>query len=169
MKSAVLSAVATAVLLGPVLGPGTAAAQPGGADAASPDNPFLAEVAEQIGLPDAVWTASGTHTAKGFTTAAAQATSVEGMRADCENINLNKKLATDFLNGVFGPGVKGFFYKCQNISPDTNMYWFTVAAADKAEIDKLCDPATTYPVVYDQQHDTYWIDEPFTCTTRTSP
>ena len=36
--------------------------EPGGTDAASPDNPFLAEVADQIGLPDAVWTASGTHT-----------------------------------------------------------------------------------------------------------
>ena len=70
---------------------------------------------------------------------------------------------------MFGPGVFGFFDKCENISPDTNEYWFTIAAADKAQIDKLCDPATTYQLVYDQQHDTYWIDEPFTCTARTGP
>lgn len=150
------------------VGPGGAvgAAAP---DPASPGNPFLAEIAAQVGLPAQVWTASGTHTAKGYTTEAAQTTSVEGMRQDCENINLNKKLSTDFLSGVFGPGLIGFFYKCHNISPDTNMYWFTIASADKSQIDKLCDPATTYQVVYDRQHDTYWIDEPFTCTTRTSP
>jgi hypothetical protein len=58
--------------------------------------------------------------ASGYTSAAAQITSVEGMRADCDIINLNKKLATDFLSGVFGPGLIGFFYKCENISPDTN-------------------------------------------------
>ena len=35
--------------------------------------------------------------AKGYTTAAAEQTSVAGMKADCDNINLNKKLSTDFL------------------------------------------------------------------------
>jgi len=117
-----------------MIGPGSAiaAADP----AASPANPLLAQIAAQIGLPAQVWTASGTHTARGYTSAAAQTTSVEGMRADCDNINLNKKLSTDFLSGVFGPGLIGFFY---------------------------------YQLVYDQQHDTYWIDEPFTCTARTSP
>ena len=117
-----------------MIGPGSAI---GAADpAASPANPLLAQIAAQIGLPAQVWTASGTHTARGYTSAAAQTTSVEGMRADCDNINLNKKLSTDFLSGVFGPGLIGFFY---------------------------------YQLVYDQQHDTYWIDEPFTCTARTSP
>ena len=92
-----------------MIGPGSGV---GAADpAASPANPLLAQIA-------------------------AQTTSVEGMRADCDNINLNKKLSTDFLSGVFGPGLIGFFY---------------------------------YQLVYDQQHDTYWIDEPFTCTARTSP
>jgi hypothetical protein len=148
-----------------VIGSGLAAADP----ATTPANPFLAEIAAQIGLPAQVWTASGTHTARGHTSAAAQTTSVEGMRADCDNINLNKKLSTDFLSGVFRPGLIGFFYKCENVSPDTNKYWFTIAAADPMQIDKLCDPATTYQLVYDQQHDTYWIDEPFTCTARTSP
>jgi hypothetical protein len=142
-----------------VIGGGLAAADP----ATTPANPFLAEIAAQIGLPAQVWTASGTHTARGYTSAAAQTTSVEGMRADCDNINLNKKPATDFLSGVFGPGLIGFFYKCENVSPDTNKYWFTIAAADPMQIDKL------YQLVYDQQHDTYWIDEPFTCTARASP
>ena len=148
------------------LGAGSAAADP---DATSPAHPFLAEIATQIGLPAQIWTASGTHTARGYTTEAAQTTRVDGMRADCDNINLNKKLATDFLSAAFGPGLWGFFYKCENISPGVNKYWFTIASADKAQIDKLCDPTTTYPVVYDQQHNTYWIDEPFTCTTRTAP
>jgi len=121
---------AALTMIGP--GSGVGAADP----AASPANPLLAQIAAQIGLPAQVWTASGTHTARGYTSAAAQTTSVEGMRADCDNINLNKKLSTDFLSGVFGPGLIGFFY---------------------------------YQLVYDQQHDTYWIDEPFTCTARTSP
>ena len=148
-----------------MIGSGISAADP----ATTPANPFLTEIAAQLGLPAQVWTASGTHTARGYTSAAAQTTSVEGMRADCDNINLNKKLSTDFLSGVFGPGLIGFFYRCENVSPDTNKYWFTIAAADPAQIDKLCDPATTYQLVYDQQHDTYWIDEPLTCTARTSP
>ena len=121
---------AALTMIGP--GSGVGAADP----AASPANPLLAQIAAQIGLPAQVWTASGTHTARGYTSAAAQTTSVEGMRADCDNINLNKKLSTDFLRGVFGPGLIGFFY---------------------------------YQLVYDQQHDTYWIDEPFTCTARSSP
>jgi hypothetical protein len=46
-----------------------------------------------------------------------------------------------------------------------------VIAADgvEAEVDELCDPATRYPIVHDEQHDTYWIDEPFTCTGRVGP
>ena len=99
-----------------MIGSGISAADP----ATTPANPFLAEIAAQLGLPAQVWTAPGTHTARGYTSAAAQTTSVAGMRADCDNINLNKKLSTDFLSGVFGPGLIGFFYKCENISPDTN-------------------------------------------------
>ncbi|GAA3108807.1 hypothetical protein GCM10010464_84630 [Pseudonocardia yunnanensis] len=137
--------------------------------AAAPASPLLADVAEQIALPARTWTASGTHTAKGYTTEAAETTSVEGMKADCDNINLNKKLAADFRSDVFGPGMKGFFYECQVAGPDTNKYWFTISSADQAQIDKLCDPATRYPIVHDEQHDTYWIDEPFTCTRRTGP
>jgi hypothetical protein len=83
------------------------------AQAALPAGPLLADVAEQIALPAHTWTASGTHTAKGYTTEAGETTSIQ--------------------------------------------------------IDKLCDPATTYPIVHDEQHDTYWIDEPFTCTRRTGP
>ena len=144
--------------------------------AAQPDAPtpnasgdFLTVVAAQTGLPAPRWTASGIHTAKGYTTAAAEQTSVAGMKADCDNINLNKKLSTDFLRDVFGPGLIGFFYKCENNSPDTNQYWFTIASGDLAQIDKLCDPATQYPIVYDAQHNTYWRDEPFTCTDRVGP
>jgi hypothetical protein len=91
------------------------------------------------------------------------------MRADCENINLDKKLAADFRSDVFGPGVKGFFYRCERVAWDTNKYWFTISSADRTQIDELCDPATEYPIVYDAQHDTYWLDEPFTCTKWAAP
>jgi hypothetical protein len=130
---------------------------------------FLASVAEQVGLPATNWTASGTHTARGYTTETADITNVEGMNADCDNINLNKKLAANFRSDVFGDGVKGFFYRCENIAPDTNKYWFTISSGDKAQIDTVCDPTTKYPLVYDPQHETYWIDEPFTCTSRVGP
>lgn len=53
--------------------------------------------------------------------------------------------------------------------PDTNKQWLIISSADKAQIDELCDPATMYPIVHDEQHDTYWIDEPFTCTGKTGP
>ncbi|MFC9557664.1 hypothetical protein ACFTWF_43430 [Rhodococcus sp. NPDC056960] len=136
---------------------------------APPGSPLLAEVAEQIDLPSQAWTASGTHTAKGYTSDTAETTSGPGMKADCDNINLNKKLAADFRSDVFGDGVKGFFYRCENIAPDTNKYWFTISSADRSQIDRLCDPAATYPIVFDDQHDTYWIDEPFTCESREGP
>ncbi|MFI0816786.1 hypothetical protein ACH4TX_09770 [Streptomyces sp. NPDC021098] len=135
----------------------------------APHSPLLAEVAEQISLPERTWTAWGTHTAKGYTTEAARTVGVEGMRADCENINLNKKLAADFRSDVFGPGVKGFFYRCERVAYDTSKYWFTISSADRSQIDTLCDPTTAYPIVYDAQHDTYWLDEPFTCTRWAAP
>jgi len=139
------------------------------AASATSGSPLLTEVAEQIALPARTWTASGTHTAQGYTTEAAKTISVDGMKADCDNINLNKKLAADFRSDVFGPGMKGFFPKCQRVAPGTNKYWFTISSADRAQIDKLCDPRTTYPVVHDEQHRTYWIDKPFTCTSRVGP
>ncbi|MDV6278286.1 hypothetical protein R3Q06_33090 [Rhodococcus erythropolis] len=132
-------------------------------------SPLLASVAEQIALPARTWTASGTHTAKGYTSATAEVTSVEGMRADCDNVNLNKKLAADFRGDVFGAGMKGFFYRCENVGADTNEYWFTVSSADQGQIDQLCDPTTVYPIVRDVQHDTYWVDEPFACASRVGP
>lgn len=148
-----------ALLIGATAGCAISTAEPD-----TPDKPFLDVVAEQIGLPAQALTVSGTHTAKGYVSAAAQVTNIAGMQADCDNINLNKKLAADFRSDVFGPGLKGFFYKCEKIAPDTNKYWFTISSADRAQIDKVCDPATAYPIVYDQQHDTYWLDEPFSCT-----
>ncbi|GHJ35038.1 hypothetical protein [Streptomyces sp. TS71-3] len=132
-------------------------------------SPFLSEVAGQIGLPERTLTASGTHTAKGYTTRAARTSDAAGMKADCDNINVNKKLSADFRSDVFGPGMKGFFYKCEKIAPDTNKYWFTISSANRAQIRKLCAPSTQYPIVYDAQHGTYWLDEPFTCTNRVGP
>lgn len=161
--------VASLLLASVVLGCAVAGCASGAGQPATSDRPLLDVVAEQIGLPAQSWTASGTHTAKGYVSEDAKTSSVEGMKADCDNINLNKKLAGDFRSDVFGPGMKGFFYKCEKVAADTNQYWFTISSADKAQIDKLCDPATSYPIVYDQQHDAYWRDEPFTCTSRVGP
>nr|AAY23177.1 unknown protein [Penicillium chrysogenum] len=80
---------------------------------------LLAEVAHQLSLPASTWSASGTHTAKGYTSESAETASVEGLKQDCDNINLNKKLAVDFRSDVFGPGVTSFFYKCEKVSEDT--------------------------------------------------
>ena len=130
---------------------------------------LLAQVAQSIDLPMRTFSANGTHTAKGFTTRQANVTNVEGLRQDCDNININKKLTANFRSDVLGPGVKGFFSKCENIRPDTNLYWFTISSADPAQIDKLCNPNTTFPIILDRQHNTWFIDEPFNCTQRTSP
>jgi hypothetical protein len=130
---------------------------------------LLASVANQLSIPASTWSANGTHTAKGYTSKSAETANIDGLKQDCDNINLNKKLATDFRSDVLGAGVIGFFYKCEKISDDTNKYWFTISAGEKAQIDQLCDQDTTYPIVYDQQHDTWFIDEPFDCTRRTNP
>lgn len=130
---------------------------------------LLSSIADQLSLPASTWSANGTHTAKGFTTKSADTPYAEGLRQDCENINLNKKLSVDFRSDVLGTGVTGFFYKCEKVSDDTNKYWFTISAGEKAQINQLCDPDTTYPIVYDQQHNTWFIDEPFDCTRRTNP
>lgn len=130
---------------------------------------FLKQIAESVSLPTATWSANGTHTAKGYTSQDATMTSAQGMQADCENINLNKKIAANFRSDVFGDGLIGYFYKCEMIRPDTNMYWFTISSGDAAQIDKLCEPNTNFPIVFDSQHNTWWIDEPFDCTQRTGP
>jgi hypothetical protein len=130
---------------------------------------LLSEIANQLSLPASTWSANGTHTAKGYTSESAETAFEEGLRQDCENINLNKKLAVDFRSDVFGAGVAGFFYKCEKVSVDTNKYWFTVSAGDEAQIDRLCDLETSYPIVFDQQHGTWFVDEPFDCTRRTGP
>lgn len=130
---------------------------------------LLDSVAEQLALPMFTWSANGTHTAKAFTTKQANVTDPKGLKEDCENINLNKKLATDFRSDALGDGVTGFFYKCEQISATTNKYWFTISAGNKGQIDKLCSSDTKYPIVYDKQHKTWFIDEPFDCAQRTSP
>jgi hypothetical protein len=134
-----------------------------------PDSLFLNSIAESVSLPMFTWSANGTHTAKGYTTKAGDKTSVEGMKEDCDNINLNKKISVDFRSDVFGPGLIGYFYKCEKIRDDTNLYWFTISSGNPSQIDKMCDPNTNYPIVFDSQHNTWWIDEPFDCTQRTSP
>ncbi|KAB8071100.1 hypothetical protein BDV29DRAFT_159801 [Aspergillus leporis] len=83
----------------------------------APNSAFLKSFSEQTSLPACIWTAKGTHTAKGYTNAAAETTSIEGMQADCDNINLNKKLASDFRSDVFGPEIKRFFYQCDRYQP----------------------------------------------------
>merc|ERR1712066_1059168 len=113
-------------------------------------------------LPANAYTVSGTHFAQGYTTGSAMDINAEGMQADCDNINLNMKLSTSFRSDVFGPGLKGFFYKCRKVG-DQNKYWFTIGSADVGSMIKLCDSSTQYPIVYDSQHDTYWQDMPFSC------
>ncbi|KAJ5682197.1 hypothetical protein N7462_005362 [Penicillium macrosclerotiorum] len=134
-----------------------------------PNSLLLSSIAESVSLPMFTWSANGTHTAKGYTSRQANETSVQGMKEDCDNINLNKKIAVDFRSDVFGPGVIGFFYKCEKIRPDTNLYWFTISSGNGSQIDQLCDTNSKYPIVYDSQHNTWFIDEPFDCTQRTSP
>ncbi|CAL5873115.1 uncharacterized protein PFLUO_LOCUS7384 [Penicillium psychrofluorescens] len=134
-----------------------------------PASPFLGQIAEQMALPGVAWTANGTHHAKGYTTKSMEMTYAKGMREDCENVNLNMKLSTNFRSDVFGPGVKGYFYKCEKINPETNQYWFTITSGNSTHIDRLCSQKTPYPITYDSQHSTWWIDEPFTCTQQWRP
>jgi len=128
---------------------------------------FLNSVAEALELPAGTYTASGTHFAQGYTTKEATDISVAGMQADCDNINLNMKLSASFRSDVFGPGLKGFFNKCEKVG-NKNKYTFTVAASSSDVISKLCNESTVYPIVYDSQHFTYWRDEPFSCLNDTT-
>jgi len=123
---------------------------------------FLVNVGRALSLPKDAYTVSGTHFAQGYTSENATEVSPAGMKADCDNININKKLSADFRSDVFGPGMKGFFYKCEKVG-NKNKYWFTISTRSHSNVVKLCDNQTTYPIVHDAQHDTYWRDEPFSC------
>jgi len=113
-------------------------------------------------LPEDAYTVSGTHLAQGYLTQGSTEVYAVGMQADCDNINLNKKLSPSFRPDVFGDDLQGFFYKCEKVG-DKNKYWFTASTHSHSAVVKLCDVHTTYPIVYDSQHNTYWRDEPFTC------
>merc|ERR1712194_457557 len=119
------------------------------------DSAFLGSVAKSMRLPAKAYTVSGTHFAQGFIAADAQVINVAGMQADCDNINLNMKLSASFRSDVFGPGMKGYFYKCEKVG-DKNKYWFTISDRRRSDMNKLCSRSTVYPIVYDSQHDTYW-------------
>merc|ERR1712048_806355 len=123
---------------------------------------FLKAVARELRLPADAYTVSGTHFAQGFTTDNATEINVEGMQADCDNINLNMKLSASSRPDVFSSHLKGFFYKCEKLG-DKNKYWFIISTHSHSNVVKLCDANTTYPIVYDNQHKTFWRDEPFTC------
>eukprot|EP00931_Biecheleriopsis_adriatica_P104188 TRINITY_DN788_c0_g1_i6.p1 TRINITY_DN788_c0_g1~~TRINITY_DN788_c0_g1_i6.p1 ORF type:complete len:586 (+),score=149.36 TRINITY_DN788_c0_g1_i6:83-1840(+) len=136
---------------------------PRGSSSTVSEDTFLRSVADQIELPKNVFTASGTHFAQGYHDKAGEEINPEGMFQDCYNINLNKKLSHGFRKDVFTSGnLTGFFYHCERVG-DRNKYWFTIAAESEAEIKKLCDDSTKYPIVYDAQHNTFWKDFPFTC------
>eukprot|EP00931_Biecheleriopsis_adriatica_P104174 TRINITY_DN788_c0_g1_i10.p1 TRINITY_DN788_c0_g1~~TRINITY_DN788_c0_g1_i10.p1 ORF type:complete len:454 (+),score=110.90 TRINITY_DN788_c0_g1_i10:83-1444(+) len=136
---------------------------PRGSSSTVSEDTFLRSVADQIELPKNVFTASGTHFAQGYHDKAGEEINPEGMFQDCYNINLNKKLSHGFRKDVFTSGnLTGFFYHCERVG-DRNKYWFTIAAESEAEIKKLCDDSTKYPIVYDAQHATWWKDFPFTC------
>jgi cyclohexanecarboxylate-CoA ligase len=40
---------------------------------------------------------------------------------------------------------------------------------ERTHADALSARLLAYPIVHDEQHDTYWIDEPFTCTRAAGP
>ncbi|CAE8644631.1 unnamed protein product [Polarella glacialis] len=123
---------------------------------------FGATVSAQMRLPRVGYTSSGTHFAKGFTSNDTAVINEQGMKEDCDNINLNKKLRANFRPDVFGSGMKAFFYKCEQVG-DRNKYWFTITSASESNMRKLCNPNSVYPIVYDAQHSTYWQDLPFAC------
>ena len=126
---------------------------------------FLEVVAESIGLQPDSFTVQGLHYAQGFVTESGNELNVEGMRQDCENINLNRKLATDFRSDVFGDGLIGFFDHCElDTTTNKNLNQFTLSSTDKLQLERVCNNTAPLPIVYDSQHDTYWIDEPFNCT-----
>ena len=126
---------------------------------------FLEVVAESIGLQPDSFTVQGLHSAQGFVTESGNEINVEGMRQDCENINLNRKLATDFRSDFFGDGLIGFFDHCElDTTTNKNLNKFTLSSTDKLQLERVCNNRAPLPIVYDSQHDTYWIDEPFNCT-----
>merc|ERR1712146_825497 len=112
------------------------------------------------------YTIQGLHYAIGYESesGADSAINAEGMRQDCENINLNRKLATNFRSDVFGDGIIGFFDDCKlDNETNKNLYKFTLSSTNKTQLETVCNNKDDLPLVYDAQHDTYWIDEPFNC------
>jgi hypothetical protein len=100
------------------------------------DDEFLDIVQKLIGLPPKTFTVTGQHYAQGFKTENAKEISTEGMRQDCENINLNKKFATVFRSDYFGNDVFGFFDSCV-LDGDRTLYAFTVASENQTQLENL--------------------------------
>jgi len=142
---------------------------------------FLTIIGKSIGFEpnQSYYTVQGLHYAQGFKTERANEIYADGMQQDCDNINMNRKLATNFRSDIFGDGIIGFFDSCvleevtgaktsminATATTNKNLYTFTLTSANKSQIDLLCSEENPLPIVYDDQHDTYWIDEPFNCTT----
>jgi len=65
---------------------------------------------------------------------------------------------------VFGDGIIGFFDDCKkDETTNKNLYKFTLSSTNKTQLEMVCNNKDDLPLVYDAQHDTYWIDEPFNC------
>mmetsp|Transcript_8667 Transcript_8667/g.9939 ORF Transcript_8667/g.9939 Transcript_8667/m.9939 type:complete len:207 (-) Transcript_8667:133-753(-) len=133
---------------------------------------FLTIVGESIGIKpnQSYFTVQGLHYAQGFKTHDALEVNRKGMYQDCDNINRNKKLATNFRSDFFGNGLIGFFDSCEQVDlvhsfTTKNLYKFTLSSTNKTQLDAVCANKKPLPLSYDDQHDTYWIDFPFECTT----
>merc|ERR1711908_38274 len=64
----------------------------------------------------------------------------------------------------FGDGIIGFFDDCKlDTTTNKNLYKFTLSSTNKTQLEMVCNNKDDLPLVYDAQHDTYWIDEPFNC------
>ena len=127
---------------------------------------FLTAIAESLRLPDTVHVRKGLHNATGYKDNSATLPNVAGMAADCTNININRKLAIDFRADDFGLGIFGFFDSCKAWDKPAlgNLYQFTLASANKPQLDEVCRRKEALPAVYDSQHGTYWVDFPFSCS-----
>jgi len=133
---------------------------------------FLAIVGKSVGIKpnQSYFTVQGLHFAQGFKTDNALEVNLEGMYQDCDNINRNKKLATNFRSDFFGNDIIGFFDSCEQVEVERsfttkNLYKFTLSSTNKTQLDFVCANTNPLPINHDVQHDTYWIDFPFNCTT----
>lgn len=115
----------------------------------------------QLAIPASMtWSASGTQTAKGYTSESTETASVEGLKQDCDNIDFNGPSTSAAMFLVSGLWVSSTSARRLATIPTTTGSPSVLAA----RLDKLCDTSTTYPIIHDQQHDTWFIDEPFDCT-----